>query len=167
MVPRDSFVGNMGEKWLFHFADEKRLKASFSVPHAITNELEPEARSPQPFSISPGNPVSNKSIQLCLPCLPLLSPVSGNSASLTSSPYILCFPGGSDRKESACSAEDPGLIPGSGRSPGKGHGSPLQYSCQWLTQTPPPCPPFLVPQWLTRALNLSLKSFSSMGRAKN
>ena len=39
------------------------------------------------------------------------------------------FPGGSVGKESACDAGDPGLIPGSGRSPGKGHGSPLQYSC--------------------------------------
>ena len=26
-------------------------------------------------------------------------------------------------------AGDPGLIPGSGRSPGEGHGNPLQYSC--------------------------------------
>jgi len=25
---------------------------------------------------------------------------------------------------------DLGLIPGSGRSPGRGHGNPLQYSCQ-------------------------------------
>ena len=25
---------------------------------------------------------------------------------------------------------DAGLIPGSGRSPGGGHGNPLQYSCQ-------------------------------------
>ena len=38
------------------------------------------------------------------------------------------FPGGSDGKESACNAGDPGLIPGSGRSPGKGNGYPLQYS---------------------------------------
>ena len=38
-------------------------------------------------------------------------------------------PGGSDSKESACSAGDPGLIPGLGRSPGEGNGSPLQYSC--------------------------------------
>ena len=41
----------------------------------------------------------------------------------------LCFPGGSDGKESACGAGDLGLIPGSGRSPGGGHGNPLQYSC--------------------------------------
>ena len=39
------------------------------------------------------------------------------------------FPGGSDSKESACNAEDLGSIPGSGRSPGEGHGNPLQYSC--------------------------------------
>ena len=26
-------------------------------------------------------------------------------------------------------ARDAGLIPGSGRSPGEGHGNPLQYSC--------------------------------------
>ena len=31
--------------------------------------------------------------------------------------------------ESACSAGDRGSIPGSGRSPGEGHGNPLQYSC--------------------------------------
>ena len=35
------------------------------------------------------------------------------------------FPGGSDGKESACSAGDLGLIPGSGRSPGEGNGNPL------------------------------------------
>ena len=37
--------------------------------------------------------------------------------------------GGSDGKESACNAGDLGLISGSGRSPGEGNGSPLQYSC--------------------------------------
>ena len=38
------------------------------------------------------------------------------------------FPGGSDSKESVCKAVDLGLIPGLGRSPGGGHGNPLQYS---------------------------------------
>ena len=37
--------------------------------------------------------------------------------------------GGSDSKESACNAGDRGWIPGLGRSPGEGHGNPLQYSC--------------------------------------
>ena len=41
----------------------------------------------------------------------------------------LGFPGGSDGKASACNARDLGLIPGLGRSPGGGKGSPLQYSC--------------------------------------
>ena len=40
------------------------------------------------------------------------------------------FPASSDGKESVCSAGDQGLIPGSGGSPGEGHGNPLQYSCQ-------------------------------------
>ena len=39
------------------------------------------------------------------------------------------FPGGSDCKESTCNAGDLGSIPGLGRSPGGGHGNPLQYSC--------------------------------------
>ena len=38
------------------------------------------------------------------------------------------FPGGSDGKESACNAGDPGLILGSGRSPGEGNGYPLKES---------------------------------------
>ena len=38
-------------------------------------------------------------------------------------------PGGSDSKESACHTGDLGSIPGLGRSPGGGHGNPLQYSC--------------------------------------
>ena len=39
------------------------------------------------------------------------------------------FPGGSDGEESACNAEDPSLIPGSGRSLGDENGNPLQDSC--------------------------------------
>ena len=41
------------------------------------------------------------------------------------------FPDGSSGQESACNAgdvEDLGSIPGSGRSPGGGHGNPFQYS---------------------------------------
>ena len=37
-------------------------------------------------------------------------------------------PGGSDGKESAYYVEDPGSVPGSGRSPGEGNDNPLQYS---------------------------------------
>ena len=39
------------------------------------------------------------------------------------------FLGGSAGKESTCNGGDLGLIPGLGRSPGEGNGTPLQYSC--------------------------------------
>ena len=38
-------------------------------------------------------------------------------------------PGGSDGKESACNAGDPGSMPGSGRTSGERNSNPLQYSC--------------------------------------
>ena len=43
--------------------------------------------------------------------------------------YIWGFSGGSDSKESACSIRDLGSTLESGRSPGEGHGNPLQDSC--------------------------------------
>ena len=44
--------------------------------------------------------------------------------------YILVgFAGGSDGKGSTCNEGDLASIPGLGRSPGGGHGNPLQYSC--------------------------------------
>ena len=43
--------------------------------------------------------------------------------------FQVLVPSGSDGNESACSVGDPGSMPGSGRSPGEGHGNPLQYSC--------------------------------------
>ena len=42
---------------------------------------------------------------------------------------ILCFPGGSDGKVSACNGGDLSSIPGLGRSPGEKNDNPLQYSC--------------------------------------
>ena len=39
------------------------------------------------------------------------------------------FPGGSDGKESACSAGNLGSVLGSGRASGEGNGNLLQYSC--------------------------------------
>ena len=41
-------------------------------------------------------------------------------------------------KESASNAEDLGLIPELGRSPGEGHGNPLQYSCWRIPWTEEP-----------------------------
>ena len=50
------------------------------------------------------------------------------ATSLSLSMLLRGFPGGSDGKESACNAGDLGSIPELGRSPGGGHGNPLQYS---------------------------------------
>ena len=43
-------------------------------------------------------------------------------------PVFVGFLRGSEGKESACHAGDLGSVPGLGRSPGGGHGNPLQYS---------------------------------------
>ena len=44
-------------------------------------------------------------------------------------PVFLGFPVGSDSKESSCNVGDLASVPELGRSPGGGHGNPLQYSC--------------------------------------
>ena len=51
-----------------------------------------------------------------------------NIFSYSSSRVARGFPDSSVGRESACNAGDPGSIPGSGRSTGKGIGYPLQYS---------------------------------------
>ena len=48
------------------------------------------------------------------------------------------FPGGSNDKESACNVGELGSIPRLGRSPGGGHGNPLQYSCWEIPWTEEP-----------------------------
>ena len=42
---------------------------------------------------------------------------------------LVSFPGGSVIKNLPANAGDVGSVPGSGRSPGGGHGNPLPYSC--------------------------------------
>ena len=44
-----------------------------------------------------------------------------------STPVFLGFSGGTDSKESACNVGNLGSVPELGRSPGGGHGNPLQY----------------------------------------
>ena len=43
---------------------------------------------------------------------------------------VFGLPEGSDGKESARDAGDPGSIPGPGRSPGEGSGNSLQIDCK-------------------------------------
>ena len=51
-------------------------------------------------------------------------------------------------KESTCSAGDPGLIPGSGRSAGEGTGYPLQYSWASLVAQVVKNPPAMWETWV-------------------
>ena len=56
---------------------------------------------------------------------------TGFSEPVPSFPILIVtrgFPGGSEVKASACNAGDLGSISASGRSPGEGNGSPLQFS---------------------------------------
>ena len=50
-----------------------------------------------------------------------------SNVSLDLGPNLI--PGGSDRKEPACTVGDPASIPVSGRFPGEGHGNRVQYCC--------------------------------------
>ena len=79
-------------------------------------------------------------MHICVIVAPLLPPESTYydmcpqflvvlSTDTLSPPYhVLELPCGSDGKESACNAGDLCSILGFGRSPGGGHGNPLQYS---------------------------------------
>ena len=58
------------------------------------------------------------------------------------------FLDGSNNRESACNAGDPGSIPGSGRSTGEGIGYPLQYSWAFLVAQPVKNPPAMWETWV-------------------
>ena len=63
----------------------------------------------------------------------LLRPVLGIAIAIDS----VGFPGGSEGKESACNAGDPGSIPGLGRCPGDGNSNPsgiLAWRIPWTEE---------------------------------
>ena len=62
--------------------------------------------------------------------------------------WYINFPDSSVGKESAYNAGDPGLIPGSGRSPGEGIGYPLQYSWASLVAQLVKNPPTVWATWV-------------------
>ena len=73
----------------------------------------------------------------CMNCLCILEmkflsvTLFANTSSKFTGSFVLFMisSGGWDSKESTCNARDPGLISGSGRSPGQRNGNPRQYSC--------------------------------------
>ena len=62
-------------------------------------------------------------------CDPLDQVFQAFSATICILISFMSFPGRSVVKNLPANARDVGLIPGSGRSPGEGNSSPLQYSC--------------------------------------
>ena len=97
----------------------------FSNPSSDSfNSLQPDTEFPSPLPVScvtlgqaakPAHPSERSSYLVH----------ADNNVHLTG----LGFPDGSNGKESACNAGDPGSVPGLGRSPREGNGNPLQYSC--------------------------------------
>ena len=71
-----------------------------------------------------------------------------SSLKVTNQPDNRGFPDSSVGKESACNAGDPSLIPGSGRSAGKGIGYPLQYSWASLAAQLVKNPPAMRETWV-------------------
>ena len=61
---------------------------------------------------------------------------------------IVSLPSSSVGKESSCNAEDPGSIPGLGRSVGEGTGYPLQYSWASLVAQLAKNPPAMRETWV-------------------
>ena len=76
--------------------------------------------------------------------------------------YTVSFPGSSTGKKSACNAGVPGSIPGSGRYPGEGTGSPLHYSWAFLVAQMVKNPPAM---WQTRVRSLDWKDSLEEGMA--
>ena len=70
--------------------------------------------------------------------------------------------GYSDSKESACNAGDPGLILGSGRSPGEGISYPLEYSWASLVAHLVKNPPAM---WKTWVQSLGWEDILGKGKA--
>ena len=71
---------------------------------------------------------------------------------ISSTASLLChfmgFPGSSVDQESACNAEDPSSIPGSGRSAGEGLDYSLQYSRAFLVALLVKNPPAVRETWI-------------------
>ena len=63
-----------------------------------------------------------------IPVIPRHAPAPSNNLVSTDS-SCWGFPGGSVVKNPPANAQNVGSVPGSGRSPGEGHGNSLRYPC--------------------------------------
>ena len=104
--------------------DEEGVRhAQAPSPRGVQSCREPRVLRAQLQGTNSGGHAVEASV--CSPCAGAWAKFPASIVSFN----LRSLPGGSDGKESACNAGDLGLIPGLGRSPGGGHGNPLQYSC--------------------------------------
>ena len=125
--------GKLLDLRFFFFFSLKFKKISFQVDESWNRR---EAVS---FRVPPPQGAGYCAEALILPTWGFLDAIPNVQAHLVIAVirvYLGGFPGGSDGKESACNAVDTSSIPGSGRSPGKGNGNPLQYSWRipWIEE---------------------------------
>ena len=109
-IPWDRIIGLLGSRYMFSFI--RKGQTYFKVYMIFYALLQ------------------------CLRILVASYPCHSNDCAISISlwlnlhfPLVIRVPWWLSGKESACSAGDLGSIPGLGRSPGGGHGNPLQYSC--------------------------------------
>ena len=112
---------NFNAVLLFNSTTERHLETSNLI---IFNIDYPSMKASLIAQLVKNLPVMQKILVRFLGQEDLLEKGQATHSRILGSP--LCC--GSAGKEPACNAEDPGSIPGSGRSPGEGTGYPLQHS---------------------------------------
>ena len=108
--------------WILMVSDRGGRVVDFLVCEYASPPRELELSMDAMMMTSPGPRLSS----MCVPNFSILRKNRGIDLGIRK----LGFPRGSNSKEYACNAGDLALIPGLGRSPGGGHGNPLQYSPQ-------------------------------------
>ena len=106
------------------------------IPYCLSHQGSPRILELGSLSLLQGNFLTQESNWGILHCRQILyqlsypgSPIQSEVSQKEKNKYHKAYMGSSDGKKSACNAGDLGSIPELGRSPGGGHGYPLQYSC--------------------------------------
>ena len=118
------------QPWVFSLTPRASIPPSSHSKAKLAPRQPFSLSPPQPFKSASSEPAPTACVLWSKPAFGVWSTCDLMLLPLESSEYSCCksSPGGSDGKESASNAEDPGLIPRSGRSLEKGM-APLQCSC--------------------------------------
>ena len=108
----------MQETWVRSLGWEDPLEKGMTTYSSILAWRIPQTKKPEPGGLSPGGHKESHTTEWIT-----------FSTLLWTNNAFKGFPDGAVVKNLPANAGDAGSIPGSGRSPGKGDGNPLQYSC--------------------------------------